>query len=286
MLVGVARSVEELIAAHGSVPRHAAQIEVKPMTEDALAEIIQRGFAMSGMTFDEGLDRRIAHLSQGYPHYTHLLGLWSGRLASMDKRTHVTAADLDAAIPTALKTAIAGVRQQYEKAVQSAQPRTLYKDVLLACAIAKKDALGKFPVFASDGHSLNQTEVCRSGRGVASSPSVTQSNLRTTLAHAGRALRCHAPHRSWVRERPSTRSPRGLVRGPSCSGLKQSQKPLGTTTRPVMRIRPPERTNHAHARRPVAHERRTTARAVPTLCAHPRQRASADAWSPGSRRGS
>lgn len=148
MLIGVARSVEELIAAHGSVPRHAAQIEVKPMTQDALAEIIQRGFAMSGMTFDDGLDRRIAHLSQGYPHYTHLLGLWSGRRASVAKRTHVNLDDLDAAIPEALKNVIAGVRQQYEKAVQSAQPRTLYKDVLLACAIADKDALGKFPTAA------------------------------------------------------------------------------------------------------------------------------------------
>ena len=56
--------------------------------------------------------------------------------------------DLSSAIPDALTSAIAGVRHQYEKAVQSAQPRTLYKDVLLACAMAKKDALGKFPTAA------------------------------------------------------------------------------------------------------------------------------------------
>ncbi len=118
------------------------------MSVEALAEIIQRGFAVCGMTFENGLDHRIAQLSQGYPHYTHLLGLWSGRRAIEDSRANVTDSDLTAAIPDALKNAIAGVRQQYEQAVQSAQPRTLYKDVLLACALAKKDPLGKFPTGA------------------------------------------------------------------------------------------------------------------------------------------
>lgn len=151
MVVGVARTVEELFAAHESLPRHAAQIPVEPMALAALAEIIQRGFRLAGLTYDKGLDTEIARLSQGYPHYTHLLGLWSGRRADLAKRAHVTRRDLEAAIPEALENAIAGVRERYEKAVRSAQPGTLYKDVLLACAMAtmaKKDPLGKFATAA------------------------------------------------------------------------------------------------------------------------------------------
>ncbi|MBI3521819.1 MAG: ATP-binding protein [Chloroflexi bacterium] len=144
VIVGVAGSIEELIAEHHSITRHAAQLEVKPMTLDALAVVVQKGFELAGMTYDAGVDKRIAEMSQGYPHYTHLLGLWSGRRATRASRTHVSIADLDAAVNDALENATGDIRQAYDRAVQSAQPRTLYREVLLACALAKKDAFGRF----------------------------------------------------------------------------------------------------------------------------------------------
>jgi hypothetical protein len=88
---------------------------------------------------------QIAQLSQGYPHYTHLLGLWSGRRALEGKRTEVIAADLDQAIIDALENATGGAPQEYERAVSSAKRHTLFKEVLLACALAEKDPLGRFP---------------------------------------------------------------------------------------------------------------------------------------------
>jgi len=144
VIVGVAGSIEELISEHQSITRHAAQLEVKPMTIDALAEVVQKAFDLAGMTYDAGLDERIAEMSQGYPHYTHLLGLWSGRHATKAGRTHVSMADLDAAVNDALENATGDIRQAYDRAVQSAQPRTLYREVLLACGLAKKDAFGRF----------------------------------------------------------------------------------------------------------------------------------------------
>ena len=68
--------------AHLSISRNLDYVHVEPMTLGELVEIIQQGFSKVNMQYSLRLDSRIAHLSQGYPHYTHLLGLWSGRKAS------------------------------------------------------------------------------------------------------------------------------------------------------------------------------------------------------------
>jgi hypothetical protein len=114
------------------------------MTTAELSEIVQRGFAYAGLDFEPGVDKRIATLSQGYPHYTHLLGLWAGRRAIDAGHEQVTYADLDGAITDALENAYGGVQQEYERAVASVRQETLFKEVLLACALAEKDSLGRF----------------------------------------------------------------------------------------------------------------------------------------------
>jgi len=53
-------------------------------------------------------------------------------------------ADLDAAIPDALTNVTGGVAQEYEQAIQSNHAGSLFADVLLACALAPRDALGRF----------------------------------------------------------------------------------------------------------------------------------------------
>jgi len=144
VLIGVAESIGELIREHESITRHIAEIRVDTMAIDELAEIVKRGFAGAGMTFKSGVDRRIAELSQGYPHYTHLLSLWAGRNAIDQKRAEVTDQDIDAAIPKALENATGGVQQEYERAIGSSQPGAQYEEVLLACAISGKDSVGRF----------------------------------------------------------------------------------------------------------------------------------------------
>jgi hypothetical protein len=148
MLVGVATSINELIHEHQSIVRNISQIQVQPMDSAELAEIIQKGYSNSGFTFEGGLDYKMAALSQGYPHYTHLLGLWAGKKAVEANRDNVTREDLEQAIVDAIQNAAGGIREDYEIAVASSQPDNLFKDVLLACAIADKDILGRFSIKA------------------------------------------------------------------------------------------------------------------------------------------
>jgi len=148
VLVGVASSISELIYEHQSVARNVKQIPVEPMSITELAEIIQKGYSKSGFSFEDNIDFRIAALSQGYPHYTHLLGLWAGRKAVEENRDRISQFDIEQAIPAALQNAAGGIMQDYENAIISSQPDNLFKDVLLACAIAERDALGRFGIKA------------------------------------------------------------------------------------------------------------------------------------------
>jgi Cdc6-like AAA superfamily ATPase len=144
VIVGVAEDIQDLFEQHQSISRCTAQISVHTMQIEELSEIIQKGYSHANMTFETGLDTKIAELSQGYPHYTHLLGLWTGMEAISHKRNDVRLRDLDYAIPKAINNATGSLLSEYEKAVQSSQKNAMFKDVLLACAIAKKDSLGKF----------------------------------------------------------------------------------------------------------------------------------------------
>ena len=148
VFVGVGKSLSDLLSEHLSISRNIAQIPVDPMPVAELAQIIQRGYDYAGLGFTEGLDTEVATMSQGYPHYTHLLGLWSGRKAIEDGRSLVSFSDITNAIPNVLRNAEGGLQEQYERAVDSTKPAALFKQVLLACALAHKDSLGRFSIRA------------------------------------------------------------------------------------------------------------------------------------------
>ena len=147
-LVGVGQSLSDLLHEHLSISRNIAQIPVGPMPVSELSEIVSRGYEGVGLGFDPGLDEEVARLSQGYPHYAHLLGLWAGRRVADSGGRVVTYQDLYGAIPDAIMNTEGGLGEQYERAVDSTHPSALFKKVLLACALAHKDSLGRFPVRA------------------------------------------------------------------------------------------------------------------------------------------
>ena len=148
VLVGVGQSIETLITAHESVSRNIDYVSVDPLEPAELAQIIQKGMQNVGMTFDDGLDLQVAQMSQGYPHYTHLLGQWAGRRAVERGSQHVTFDDLKNAIPSSIENAAGGIRVEYDKATDSTQPNNLFKEVLLACALADRDVRGRFALAA------------------------------------------------------------------------------------------------------------------------------------------
>lgn len=143
VLVGVARSIGELIGEHASIVRALVQIEMPRMSVTELAEILAKGCGQAGLRPpDPAAVEEITTLSEGLPHYTHLLGLHAGQHTVQDDRTEITSEDVRRAIPKAVDRHT--ILDAYQQATRSARKDALFAEVLLACALAPKNQLGFF----------------------------------------------------------------------------------------------------------------------------------------------
>jgi Cdc6-like AAA superfamily ATPase len=143
VLIGVADSVGELIREHRSVERALAQIHMPRMTRDELVEIVNRGIEAAQMTIRPAAVAKIAALSQGLPHYTQLLSQLGAQAALSRRVVDVEIRDVDAALRRALERAQQSVVEAYEQATTDTR-RSMYPQVLLACALAPDNDFGLF----------------------------------------------------------------------------------------------------------------------------------------------
>ncbi|TMK34430.1 MAG: hypothetical protein E6G64_01860 [Actinobacteria bacterium] len=129
-LIGVADSVSELVREHRSIER-------------ALAQIVTRGIDASQMTIRPEAVRKITALSQGLPHYTQLLTQLAAQAALTHRRIAVGGPDVDVAVGRALDRAQQSVVEAYQEATTDTR-RSIYPQVLLACALAPENDFGLF----------------------------------------------------------------------------------------------------------------------------------------------
>lgn len=148
IVVGVATSIDGLIKEHRSVERALCQILMPRMTNEELAEIVQKALGQLEMAIDEDAQDLIVALSQGLPHYTHLLGKAACRSALEKGCLRIAACHVESGIARALEDTQQSVRTSYQEATTSPRKDTLFRQVLLACALAQVDDLGYF--FSAD----------------------------------------------------------------------------------------------------------------------------------------
>ncbi len=144
LLVGVTSDVADLISDHQSIDRCLTQIQMPPMTKRELQTIITKRLKELNMTMSPDASDLIVSLSQGYPHYTHLLGHQAATKAISTQRTHITSSDTFYAINYAVQATHRTIRGAYQKAAESRRGGSIYPQVLLACALAKMDDMGYF----------------------------------------------------------------------------------------------------------------------------------------------
>ena len=115
VILGVAETVTELLAEHESIGRNLAEIHVPPMEHSELSELVSSRFEQAELPYEEGIPSHLGRLAQaGYPHYAHLLGLWSARSALDREPPIVTMSDVRS-----------GVNKAVGRSMQSlSQPRT------------------------------------------------------------------------------------------------------------------------------------------------------------------
>ena len=144
VLVGVGETVNSLIGEHESIERALAQVRVPRMSASELKEIVEGGLSEVGLTADPVARDWIATLSQGLPHYTHLITLYAARNANDTGAAVIRTEDVSTGIRKAVENAQESITTTHHRAVMSARADSLYRQVALACALAPTDERGYF----------------------------------------------------------------------------------------------------------------------------------------------
>lgn len=150
VIVGVADDVQQLIVDHRSTERAVREVHVPRMSHDDLRRLTIDGFALFSerteyeITLEPNLIDAISRMSEGFPHYAHLLSESIGEFAIRNDLHNVAFEAIGAALEQALENANQTIRASYVEAVQAARTDATYADTLLACAMAKVDELGFF----------------------------------------------------------------------------------------------------------------------------------------------
>ena len=113
VLVGVANNVDELVREHASIERALVQVHMPRMSTLELSDIVQKGLKSVDMRAEQSAMEQITMLSQGLPHYTHLLAQNAAVSAVMENSDCIKLSDVGNAIKTAIKGAQESIRDLY-----------------------------------------------------------------------------------------------------------------------------------------------------------------------------
>jgi Cdc6-like AAA superfamily ATPase len=148
ILVGTADSAEGLIPAHASIERSLVQIPLPRMSRAEISEIATKGVKRLDMTIADDALLRIVLLAQGLPHFAQLLGYHGALNACANNARGIGIDHIRSATEKAVENTQSSIVTTYNKAVTSYRKDNMFKQVLLACALATTDDLGFFPAVA------------------------------------------------------------------------------------------------------------------------------------------
>ncbi|MFB0493688.1 Cdc6-like AAA superfamily ATPase [Methylobacterium sp. OAE515] len=138
---GIASDVEELINAHQSAGRILETIKLERLRHDALWKIITTVSEMVGISIAHEMLVRISQISDGFPHFVHLIGdtMFWNVFDDPDPVTTVERRHFRAGIKGALERSDVVLRSQYQKAVQKTRNTLDYEEALWALADSTSD---------------------------------------------------------------------------------------------------------------------------------------------------
>ncbi|MCX6828609.1 MAG: ATP-binding protein [candidate division Zixibacteria bacterium] len=144
IIVGIAESVTELIGEHPSIERCLKQVKLPRMSDAELGEIIDNGLRVLEMSVHPLIRSKIIRFSQGFPHYTHLLAKYAGKIAIESGASVIDDIHFDAAVSDAIDNVQESVRSDFQKAILTSKERSMFENVIYACALASGDEYGTF----------------------------------------------------------------------------------------------------------------------------------------------
>lgn len=148
---GIGSTVDELIGAHPSAGRILETVELDKINPRALWDIIHVVAEKTNITIDSELLLRIGQLSDGFPHYVHLIGeciFWS-IFDDKDVIHLVSRERFNQAINTALNRVESSIKTQYDKATMKSRNTIDYIEALWALADSSSDKRQLLDIYTS-----------------------------------------------------------------------------------------------------------------------------------------
>src|SRR5262249_10680837 len=109
-----------------------------------LREIVTARLPPLGMDVQPDALAHMIALSRGLPHYAHLFGQQAAKKALQSRKLIIDLSHIEAALPECIEETDQSVRNKYHEAPISPRAGNIYKEVLLAAALAQVDARGYF----------------------------------------------------------------------------------------------------------------------------------------------
>jgi hypothetical protein len=139
LIIGVADSVSELIREHQSIERALVQVPMPRMSDDEIRSIIDQGLARLTMAIDGAAREDLVLFAQGVPYVAHLLCIYTCRAALASGRKTIFRAHVEQGVNRSLDQWQQTIKALYNEASQSAHPTNIYRELLLASALAEVD---------------------------------------------------------------------------------------------------------------------------------------------------
>jgi DNA helicase TIP49 (TBP-interacting protein) len=112
------------------------QVHMQRMDPPEIREILDKGAEKLDLEIDKQATAYIIDLSQGLLHYAHLVGLHAVR-AALGRRSVVTQQqDVKRGVQAAVENAQQSRKNLYHQAATSSHRAAIFRQVLLACALA------------------------------------------------------------------------------------------------------------------------------------------------------
>ncbi|MDA0735484.1 MAG: ATP-binding protein [Chloroflexi bacterium] len=144
ILVGIADTVSQLVTEYESVERNLVQIHMPRMSGDEVELIIREGLTALGFAIDDENLSYVCSIAQGLPASAHRIGLQIAHHMIKSQSFRVSRADIDASLGSVIDRMPQSHLIDWRKATQSSKNDTLFEDVLISAALARRDEQGWF----------------------------------------------------------------------------------------------------------------------------------------------
>jgi hypothetical protein len=144
LLIGVAENIEDLVTNHQSLRRVLTLIKLERMNKVDLEKILDSRLRMTPLRISDDACTEIVTLSCGLPYYVQTLGRFATLNAIKNHRLRVESEDVNAALEGFLDESGKLFDNDYQVGVESRQDNNIFREVILACALAPCDPGGIF----------------------------------------------------------------------------------------------------------------------------------------------